>query len=340
MIKIGIIGCGKIAQVRHLPEYSQNKDVKITALFDLNQERAAELAQKYGAVAYDSIDALLDSDVDAVSVCTSNSTHAEISMKALKKGKDVLCEKPMAITLDECILMDKVAKENDRVLMIGQNQRLTKAHIKAHDLISEGAIGDVISFTSTFGHGGPETWSVDPGANTWFFDKSKAVMGAMADLGIHKTDLILYLLDDEVKAVTAKLKTLDKRDANGNLISVDDNAFCIYEMKKGAVGIMRASWTFYGSEDNSTVVYGTKGIIKIYVNPHHSVVLENGNKVTYFDTDQIQTNDNQTSSGVIDEFVRSIQTRDCKLSSTSVLPAMKAVFGAIESSEKDCRIEL
>ena len=78
--------------------------------------------------------------------------------------------------------------------MIDQNQRLAKAHIEAKKMIEEGVIGDVLTFRTTFGHGGPETWSVDPGKNTWFFDSKKAVMGAMADLGIHKTDLIQYLL--------------------------------------------------------------------------------------------------------------------------------------------------
>ena len=341
MYKIGIIGCGKIAQVRHIPEYLANKDALITAFYDLNEERAKELAKIYNAKAYPSLDELLSSDVDAVSICTANSTHAEIAIKALKKGKHVLCEKPMAVTLNECIEMDKVARDSGLILMIGQNQRLAKAHVKAHDLIKKGEIGRVISFTTTFGHGGPETWSVDPGKNTWFFDKKRAVMGAMADLGIHKTDLIDYLLDDVPVRVTARLATLDKKDASGALIGVDDNAFCIYEMKSGAIGTMRASWTFYGEEDNSTLIYGTKGIMKIYSDPAHSIVIttSDGEKISY-DIDKIQTNDAQTSSGVIDAFIRSLKEGKAEISSSSVLPAMKAVFAAIESSESGKAVEI
>ena len=78
-------------------------------------------------------------------------------------------------------------------------------------------------------------------------------MVAMADLGVHKTDLLIFLLETKVKKVTAVLKTLDKKDAEGNLINVDDNAICIYEMENGAVGTMTASWTYYGEEDNSTI---------------------------------------------------------------------------------------
>ena len=98
-------------------------------------------------------------------------------------------------------------------------------------------------------------------------------MGAMADLGVHKTDLIQYILDDVVEETTAKVITLDKRDRHGNLIGVDDNAVCIYKMKSGVLGTMTASWTYYGEEDNSTVIYGTEGILKIYENPDYCLKL-------------------------------------------------------------------
>lgn len=341
MYRIGIIGCGKIAQVRHIPEYIANEKTELAGFFDLNMKRAEELAAKYGAKAYGSVDELLDAGFDAVSICTANITHAELSIKALEKGLDVLCEKPMSTTLEDAIKMVDTAEKLGKVLMIGQNQRLTPAHIRAHELISRGEIGRVVSFRTTFGHGGPETWSVDPGKNTWFFDSKKAAMGAMADLGVHKTDLIDYLLDDEVKAVTAKLGTLDKKDSNGNLIGVDDNAFCIYEMKNGAIGTMTASWTHYGNEDNSTVIYGTEGIMRIYSDPAHSITIEKRNgERQYYDIDAIQTNDNQTSSGVIDTFVEALDKREASLSGKSVLPAMKAVFAAIESSREGKRVEI
>ncbi len=340
MIKVGIIGCGKIAQTRHIPEYLKEEDVKLAALYDMNLERAKDLAAKYGAKACASVDELLSLDLDAVSVCTANATHAELAIKALEKGLDVLCEKPMAMNEEDCVKMTECARKNGRILMIGQNQRLTPTHVKARDLIREGKIGKVVSFSATFAHGGPETWSIDPGANTWFFDMSTAVMGAMADLGIHKPDLLNFILDDEICAVTAKLSTLDKKGSDGTPIAVDDNAFCIYEMKKGAVGVMRASWTNYGSEDNSTIIYGSEGVLKIYYTPEHSIVLEkkDGSK-EYFDIDQIQTHDNQTDSGVIKEFVRSIKRGYAEISAASVLPSMKAVFKAVESDEKGKRIE-
>ena len=100
MLKVGVIGCGKIAQVRHIPEYLDNPDCQLVALFDLNAERTNELAAKYKCKAYTSYEELLnDPEVEAVSICTNNATHAAISIAALKAHKHVLCEKPMAITL-------------------------------------------------------------------------------------------------------------------------------------------------------------------------------------------------------------------------------------------------
>lgn len=336
MYNIGIIGCGKIAQVRHIPEYTDNKNATIAAYYDLNTQRAQELANQYGGKVYPSYEEILaDPEIDAVSVCTANSSHAQITIEALKAGKHVLCEKPMATTLEDCEEMVLAAKQCGKFLMIGQNQRLTKAHARAKQLLNEGIIGDVITFRTTFGHGGPETWSIDSGKNTWFFDKNKAAMGAMADLGIHKTDLIQFLLGQTVTETTAKITTLDKKDANGNLIGVDDNAVCIYKMSGGALGTMTASWTYYGEEDNSTILYGTKGMMRIYDDPVYSITVTTASgENIYYQIDKIQTNDNQTKSGVIDEFVDClVNNKAPAISGESVLTAMRAVFASIQSSQ-------
>ena len=343
MINIGIIGCGKIAQVRHIPEYAENPDAKLAAFFSPNRARAQEQADKYGGKVYDTAEALLaDPDIDAVSICAANYAHAELSIQALNAGKHVLCEKPMATTLADCEAMVECAKKNGKFLMIGHNQRLAKAHMEAKRLIDEGLIGDIITFRTSFGHGGPETWSISPGKNVWFFDKKKAAMGVMADLGVHKTDLIQYLTGQRVVRTTARLVTLDKRGEDGELIGVDDNAVCIYEMSGGAFGTMTASWTYYGAEDNSTVLYGTKGIMRIYDDPAHSIVvkLADGQEQVY-DVEQIQTNDNQTKSGVIDLWVDCLKNnRAPEISGESALYAMRAVFASIESSQTGKTVEI
>ena len=342
-IRVGIIGCGKIAQVRHIPEYVANPNVELYGFYDINQTRTEELAKKYGGKAFASYEELLaDETIEAVSICAANHVHAEITIAALKAGKHVLCEKPMAVTLAECEAMVAAAEESGKYLMIGQNQRLAMAHAKAKELIEQGAIGKVLTFRTIFGHGGPETWSIDPGSNVWFFDKTKAAMGAMADLGIHKTDMIQYVLGSKIVKTQAVLTTLDKKDATGSLIGVDDNAICIYQMENGIIGTMTASWTYYAAEDNTTVIYGTKGELRLYDDPKYSVqqINADGTRIDY-QIDQIQTNDNQTASGIIDLFVDClVEKKEPEISGANVLHAMKAVFASIESSAKGCVIEV
>ena len=343
MFGIGIIGCGKIAQVRHIPEYLENPNAEIRGYFDLNLQRAQELAEKFGGKAFASVEELLaDPSIDAVSVCVANFAHAEMTIKALEAGKHVLCEKPMAVTLAECEAMVAAAKKAGKHLMIGHNQRLAKAHMVAKKMIEEGAIGRILTFRTTFGHGGPETWSIDPGKSVWFFDKKRAAMGAMADLGIHKTDLIQFLTGQKVVRTTARLTTLDKRDAGGNLIGVDDNAFCIYELSGGAYGTMTASWTYYAAEDNSTILYGPQGTMRISDDPAHSIVVNKSSGETeYYDVEQIQTNDNQTKSGIIDLWMEAlVQDKEPEISGESALSAMRAVFASLVSSEKGCTVEI
>ena len=343
MIRIGILGCGKIAQVRHIPEYADNKDCELYGFYNPTRSRAEDMAKKYGGKVFDTPEELLaDPNIDAVSVCAANYAHAELTIKALKAGKHVLCEKPMATNLADCEAMVAAAKESGKLLMIGQNQRLTAAHMMARKMVEDGVIGKVLTFRTSFGHGGPETWAIKPGKDTWFFDKSKAAMGVMADLGIHKTDLIQFLLGQKVVATTAMLTTLDKRGADDELIGVDDNAICIYKMADGTVGTMTASWTYYAAEDNSTVLYGSKGEIRIYDDPAHSIVLKKpGKEPEYFDVEQIQTNDNQTKSGIIDAWVDCLKEgKEPEINGDSVVSAMRAVFASIESSETGKTVEI
>ena len=337
MLKIGIIGCGKITEVRHAPEYSENTNCKIEGFYDFYPERAKAMTDIYGGRAYASMEELLASDIDAVSVCVANDSHASASIAALRAGKHVLCEKPMAVKLEDCIEMVHTARESGKILMIGHNQRFAKAHVEARKMISEGKLGRILAFHTTFGHPGPEGWTGQK--NSWFFDKKRASFGALADLGVHKTDLIHYLLNEKIVQVSANFTTLDKRYPDGNLIAVDDNALCIYTMESGAVGTLHGSWTFYGQEDNSTRIYGTEGILRIYDDPEYSLIWEKrSGDIEKLALDQMtsnkeQTSGGRTSTGVIDVFVDSILTgKRPPIDGEEALCAMQVIFAAERSA--------
>jgi predicted dehydrogenase len=301
-----------------------------------------KVASAYNTRTYSNFDEMIsDESVDAVSICVANKDHCEYTVKALEAGKHVLCEKPMATTLEECEKMVLAAKKANKYLMIGHNQRLAKSHQYAKELIDSGAIGDVISFKTSFGHSGPESWAIDR-QNNWFFDESLAAFGAIADLGIHKTDLIQFLTDTKICQVIAVVDTLDKKDSRGQKIKVDDNTICIYRLSNGAIGTMTVSWTYYGEEDNSTVVYGTKGIMHVYDNPQYGVWIDfaSGEKA-YYKLDQIQTNDNQTKSGIIDLWIDSLTNQiPPSISGEDALNSMKAIFGAIQSAKEGKMISI
>ncbi|MBQ4306523.1 MAG: Gfo/Idh/MocA family oxidoreductase, partial [Bacteroidales bacterium] len=117
--RIGIIGCGKIAQVRHIPELSEHPEAEIAGYYNPTRYRAEQMASVYGGRVYDDIGSMLgDPSVDAVVVALANNVHADVSIRAMNAGKDVLCEKPMAVTLEECEAMMAAREATGRLLLI------------------------------------------------------------------------------------------------------------------------------------------------------------------------------------------------------------------------------
>ncbi|CAH1210705.1 Glucose--fructose oxidoreductase [Paenibacillus plantiphilus] len=329
-IKVAVIGCGAIAERRHIPEYASNPNVELIAFCDPNLERAQNYANRFGAQAFANYeDMLSELKPDAVSVCTPNYLHAPASIAAANKGAHVLVEKPMAVSDEEAVAMIDAAANNGVNLMVGHNQRMMPPHVKAKEILQSGVLGKVLTFRTTFGHPGPEGWSLD-GAGSWFFRKEEAIMGAMGDLGVHKSDLIRYLLEDEVAQVTGFIGTLDKKDTE-----VDDNSSCLLRMKSGAIGTLVASWTYYKGEDNSTILWCENGVMKIGTDPHDQVIVELRNgEVNRYNVGAIATNERQETSGIIDAFVDSILTNTTpSISGEEGRKSLAVILAAFESQE-------
>ena len=329
-IKVAVIGCGAIAKHRHIPEYANNPNVDLVAFCDPVIERAEAYAKQYGAKAYENYQDLLQSEqIDAVSVCTPNVYHAPITIAAAAAGKHVLCEKPMAVSKEEAKAMIQAAKDAGVFLMIGHNQRLMPPHQKGKEVLNRGYLGKVLTFRTAFGHPGPENWSVD-GKDSWFFQKDKAFIGAMGDLGVHKADLLRWLLDDEVVEVSAFVDTLHKKDTD-----VDDNAVSIVRTAKGVIGTLTASWSYQPHEDNSTVLYCEKGTMRLNADPVYQVIVELiDGSVERYEVGAVATNEKQTNSGVVDRFITSIATHTKpEISGEEGLKALEIVLAMLESSQ-------
>ncbi len=302
MINVGIIGCGSITVRRHAPEIMQNENTKLYGVYDPNNKHAKAMADKYGCKIYDSVDELLtDDNLQIVVVAPPNKYHGEYAIKALENNKHVLCEKPMAATLELAQEMIDTAKKYNLKLMIGQNQRLVPAHIKAKEILDSGELGRILTFQTVFGHKGAEKWSIANSPSTWFFDKEQAIFGAMGDIGVHKADLVRWLIGEEFKSVSSFVSTRHKRYDNNELINVDDNAVCILQSESGIVGTLAVSWTYYGGESNATIFNCEKGALWIFRDEDAPIKIKYADgSETLIKIGTISTNEKQVSSGVID----------------------------------------
>lgn len=333
MLKVGIIGCGRIAAVRHIPECYENPEVKIIGFYNRTKEKALQMTRQYGGKVYDNIDECIsDPKVNAVIISTPNNTHASIAVRALCAGKHVICEKPMATTEKECLEMVEAAKINHRILLIAHHERYTQTHQMARKMIADGVIGKVLSFQATFAHAGPE--KKRPKNNLWFYDKEQAGLGVSADLGSHKIDTIRYLLGDEVKEVTAKISTMKGCENCSLQNSVDNNAIYLLKMNHGAIGSVTVSWTCYGEEINSTILFGSEGTMLIG-HPYGGkleITMKDGERKEW-NTEEIYRANGWIDSGIVKEMVRLVR-QEKEQTGEDAWKTMQAVFKGVESEHK------
>lgn len=273
MIKIGVVGCGAIARRAHLPgfspvgspqaglayggfKYGGNKESVVQAVCDQNRDKAVEAAKIFGVekIYTDWHELVKNPDIDAISICTPNYLHAPIAIEAAKNGKHVLVEKPMATTMSDAQTMVAAAQSAGVVLMVEQTERFNPVNEIARDVIHQGDLGKIFQVRTRSSHSGPDNWS--PGSD-WFFNKECAGFGSMADLGIHKLDLIRWLLGEEIVQVAGFTGTLAKPNCE-----VEDNAVGVLRFKSGAMGVLESSWTTSPGE-GSTSIYGSEGNIKM-----------------------------------------------------------------------------
>ncbi|MBB6428425.1 Gfo/Idh/MocA family protein [Algisphaera agarilytica] len=337
IVKYGIIGAGAISQRRHIPEIHANEQSVVAAVVDPVKDRAHSVAECYGAQAFTSHKKMLEqADLDAVVVAGPNALHAPQSIDAFKAGLHVLVEKPMATTKQEAKAMIAASKKAKKYLMIGMNQRLMPPHVKAREVLDQGKLGKILAFETNFKHSGADHWSVD-GAASWFFKKNLAVLGVNGDLGIHKADLMRFLLGEEFTHVGGFIATLDKKYPNGKLIAVDDNAYLTLKTDAGTIGSIHISWTNYaGIEDNGTVLHCTNGVMRIGMDPEYGVMVDyaDGSKDRYA-VGEVATNDKQVSSGVSDAFTECIiNRRKPAIDGDEGYRALQVILTAVEAAKE------
>ncbi|KRG13201.1 Gfo/Idh/MocA family protein [Lederbergia galactosidilytica] len=276
-VRIGIIGCGGIANQKHLPSLVKLGDtVDLVAFCDVLTERAKKAASQYGsdeATVYTDYKQLLeDTSIDAVHVCTPNISHAEITIAALEAGKHVMCEKPMAINSKEAKEMIDTAKRTGKKLTIGYQNRFRKDSLALHKACEAEDLGEVyFAKAHAIRRRGVPTWGV-------FMDKEKQGGGPLIDIGTHALDLTLWMMNNyKPKLVVGSTyqKLTDKNEGNvfgpwnPEEFNVEDSAFGYIKMENGATIMLEASWALnlLHEKEAQVTLCGTEAGAEMFGNP-------------------------------------------------------------------------
>ena len=233
-LKVGIVGCGHIAQTAHIPNYLNNPRVDVSALCDRDEVLLKSVGSQFQIKHQftDYKEMLESNSVDAISVCTPTTTHSRIVIEAARHGVHALCEKPLASTLEEAEEMLKAVSEARIKFTVGFNYRFLPNHIKAKEYLNGGKIGKLILTRSEVVTAGP--YGSEFTTSEYKYQTEKR-LGVFFDLGSHVTDLLIWIAG-EPKEVFATCGT------HMNGVRVDDFAFVTIKFESGVVGNIITLW--------------------------------------------------------------------------------------------------
>lgn len=268
-LRIGIVGCGGIANGKHLPALKNESDrVEMVAFCDLIPERAEQAAKEYGTpdakTCTDYHELIADKSIDVVHVCTPNRSHCEISVAALEAGKHVMCEKPMAKTAADARKMLEAAKKSGKKLTIGYQSRFTKEAQVIKKAVDRGDLGEIyFAKAHAVRRRAVPTWGV-------FLNEYEQGGGPLIDIGTHALDLTLWMMNNyKPQSVLGQtFKKLGDQTETGNIwgdwdpkeFTVEDSAFGLIRMENGATIFLESSWALNTLDTGEaiTTLCGTK----------------------------------------------------------------------------------
>ena len=266
LLKVGVVGCGGIANGKHLRAIQKNAMAEIVAVCDIVRERAEKAAKEYGAEGckvFEDYRELVQLPLDAVFVCTPNRSHCEITVAALNAGKNVMCEKPMAANYADAMKMVNAAKENGKLLTIGYQSRYRADSQYLKKMCEDGELGEIyLGRANAIRRRAVPTWGV-------FLNEHEQGGGPLIDIGTHALDLTLWMMNNYKPryAVGTTYHKLNKDVNQGNAwgkwdpekFTVEDSAFGFVVMENGATVQVNASWALntLDVEEAKTALSGT-----------------------------------------------------------------------------------
>ncbi|TYS69809.1 Gfo/Idh/MocA family oxidoreductase [Sutcliffiella horikoshii] len=279
-LRMGIIGVGGIAQNRHIPTFLKMAEkVTITAISDVNEETARMVGEKFGIANVYAHYADMFEHVDAVTICTPNKFHAEITIAALEAGLHVFCEKPMAMRPDECDAMIAAAEKSGKQLAIAYHYRFMKESVAAKRLVDADEIGrPIVARAKGMRRRKVPGWGV-------FTNKELQGGGSLIDYGCHLLDLSLWLLGNPkpVEVMGTTYNELSKMPGQVNqwgsfdheTFEVDDHVTAYIKFEGGASLLFETSWAANVKGDEESVsISGISGGVDLF--PFHVNQMKHG----------------------------------------------------------------
>lgn len=252
--KVALVGLGGIGQVMHLPALLKLKEVEVAAVCDVDHSKAKNLAKRHSVKKfYKNVDDLLSEnhDINAVIIATPTNTHLDVSVKCLNAGKNILVEKPVARDSKETLKIVEASEKNNKILMIGMNNRFRNDVMMQRTFVKSREIGNVFYVKTGW-------LKMKSSAEKWFTEREKAGGGVFIDNGIAMLDLGMWMLGfPEVKSVSAI-------NYFHNTKTVEDSNFALVKFKNGSALTIEVSWSFIRSKEFYYCnVYGTDGSTSI-----------------------------------------------------------------------------
>lgn len=264
--KTAIIGCGAIAERKHIPCAIKLPEIELVALVDKDVHRAEVLSKRFGIEKYYQDFEEVLSEVEVAIVATPNSSHAEISRECLKRGIHVLCEKPMAKSVAECESMIEASESGNAKLMVGYYMRYTSNVRIARELVMEGIIRNIKSIECSSGF--VFHW---PSVSNFYDSYESSGGGVLIDWGVHLIDLLYWITGQEPRFVSFRVE-----DRNGSKIEKD--AELVLELTDGIRCRMTLSRT--KKLANNLQIIAGNGWLRIYFNDFQRMeVYKTGGKV-------------------------------------------------------------
>ncbi len=253
IVNFGIIGCGQAASM-HATAARKSPNLKFVAAYDVNEKSLEKFAKWHKLTPYNDLDTFLQSDIDAVHLIVPHYLHAQLTLAAAKAGKHVLCEKPMATSLEDCDAMIAATKKANVKFMIAENHRFLPAHQYIKHAVSDGLIGEVFLGRSYEGAYDDPQKILDP--DHWMFSYDKGGGGALFDQGVHKFALLNWILGEVETAQCWAYKALPSPPNKG-----DDTALVHLRYKNEALEEVSVTTAAIHTPTNSLELQGTKGTI-------------------------------------------------------------------------------